>query len=99
MTITVTGRGALPPLPSEPLRANNTVSVDWVRSDRNPTPNPSPLGREGGILIHNEIVEANGWIINDKGQVVLTTSGRTATPSGFGSTPPECAETATQKIR
>ena len=33
-SFTVTGRGGLPPLPSEPLRTNNTVPLNWVTLDR-----------------------------------------------------------------
>jgi filamentous hemagglutinin family protein len=66
----ITGRGGLPDNPRESFEGN-TPLVDWVTlnqdsgnnnpkvSDSSPQPEPEP------------IVEATGWRINDKGEVIL----------------------------
>jgi filamentous hemagglutinin family protein len=67
----VTGRGGLPSNPSEILNSEG-VRVDLVE--------PAPIKeREQGLRetpeqrsIKNPIVPANGWVFNDKGEVVLT---------------------------
>ncbi|HEY9612768.1 hypothetical protein, partial [Allocoleopsis sp.] len=80
-SFTITGRGGLPPSPNDPLTYQD-VWVDWITlekreengngsaADTNPTPSSPKL-----------LVEAQGWIMNDKGQVVLTAQAPTATPS------------------
>ncbi|HAX80431.1 MAG TPA: hypothetical protein DCY88_32495 [Cyanobacteria bacterium UBA11372] len=102
-SFTITGRGGLPPLPNEPLRANNTVSVNWVTGDaiaqrsasRNrsssetiSTPIQNPKSE-----IPNQIVEATGWIINNKGQMELIASAPTPTSNDFWFAPLSCPET------
>ena len=87
-SFTVTGRGGLPPSPNELLRPNNTVSVDWVTRD-----SQSRAAEEQVSAAAGEIIEATGWIINEKGQVVLIASRPTTTPNGFLSTPSSCPET------
>lgn len=97
-SLTVTGRGGLPSLPSEPLRPNNIVSVDWVgdtqeqrnrdtevqRTTLSHTNYPLPTTQE-----KPEIVEATSWIINDKGQVILIASAPTTANSTW-LTPATC---------
>jgi large exoprotein involved in heme utilization and adhesion len=91
-SFTITGRGGLPPSPNDPLM-NDEVWVDWNSleereekgnggaTDTNPTSsNPKPL------------VEAQGWVMNDKGQVVLTAQAPTVTPSRPGLELPPCEE-------
>lgn len=65
----VTGRGGLPPTPSEATRSD-AVLVDL-----------GTLVRENDVAISSShltssesvpLVEANGWVIGDKGEVVLT---------------------------
>jgi len=81
----VTGRGGLPPSPSDPPNSD-AVLADWValspemeekHSSRVPTPKltnslPAPL------------VEAQGWVRNSKSQVVLTAQAALATPHSSG---------------
>jgi filamentous hemagglutinin family protein len=76
----VTGRGGLPPSPSDAL-SSQAVWQDLRpparqvenRSSAAPSTNPT---RESAPT---QIVEANGWVINGKGEVVLTASTSTAT--------------------
>ncbi len=87
----ITGRGGLPPNPKEPL-SKDAVQVDWVtlnpRVENRSTPavsvpktsaTPAPL------------VEAQGWLMNAKGQVVLTANAPTATPQTPWQTPTNCS--------
>ncbi|MFB2876329.1 filamentous hemagglutinin N-terminal domain-containing protein [Floridanema aerugineum] len=97
----ITGRGGLPPLPNEPLRPNNTVSVDWVGNSQeqinsdtqaqkmisSPTNYQLPTTQN-----KSEIVEATGWVRDNKGQVVLITSAPNI-PNGSWLTPATCPTT------
>jgi len=100
---TVTGRGGLPPTPREAL-SSDTVLEDWgtlaltsvqplrlsqhdARENRSgsptvatyPTrPKPAPL------------VEASGWVIDAKGEVILTATAPTTTPHSPWLPPAAC---------
>ncbi len=78
----ITGRGGLPPNPrTEPL-SGEAVQVDWV------TLKPSGENRFSTNVLKitsstpAPIVEAQGWMRNAKGEVVLTAYASTATPHG-----------------
>jgi filamentous hemagglutinin family protein len=86
----ITGRGGLPPQPGEPLRAEAIVANDdkLVAGEKNrsssvaakvPTPSTS-----------TQLVEAQGWLFNNKGEVVLTSQPPNATPDSSGSTQATC---------
>ncbi|VXD17546.1 Filamentous hemagglutinin family outer membrane protein (fragment) [Planktothrix serta PCC 8927] len=88
-SFTVTGRGGLPTLPTEPLHTNNIISVDWVTDN----PLDQPENRQNLTsqpLEHHPLVEATGWMINDKNQVVLVASKPTATMNNFSPIPESC---------
>jgi len=81
----VTGSGGLPPGPNEP-QTGNTVWTDLgsdaapksVSSDSSDIENAMPSTEyeyKGGPL-----VEAQGWVTNSKGEVVLTANAPTLTP-------------------
>jgi large exoprotein involved in heme utilization and adhesion len=87
----VTGRGGLPPKPNETLRGEG-VLADWVSLD-------SELGvRESknntAISVNNSapkpIVEAQGWVIDSEGKVVLVAQANHLTPQNPNSTPSSC---------
>jgi large exoprotein involved in heme utilization and adhesion len=67
---TVTGSGGLPPNPSESLRSS-AVATDSTISQSNQNTTQS-----------QHIVEAQGWIVNQRGNVVLTANANTANPAG-----------------
>lgn len=78
----ITGRGGLPPNPSEALRTE-TVLINGV------VPQPeveNHLAEETSKLATRstpgQLVEAQGWVYNSKGQVVLTSQASTVTPYG-----------------
>ena len=86
----VTGRGGLPPNPSEVL-SSDAIEVDWVtlnpgvENSSNPTasnqltaPEPAP------------IVEAQGWVYGPNGEVILTEKAPTVTPHSPWRTPATC---------
>ncbi|HEY9862650.1 MAG TPA: S-layer family protein, partial [Candidatus Obscuribacterales bacterium] len=88
-SFTVTGRGGLPTLPTEPLHTNNIISVDWVTDN----PLDQPENRQNMTsqpLEHHPLVEATGWIINNKNQVVLVASKPTTTINNFYPIPESC---------
>lgn len=77
----ITGRGGLPPNPNEPLTGDN-VLTEWNTLDSD-TKNRSSA-EEGAtnpttVNTPTTIVEANGWMTNDKGEVVLIATAPTAT--------------------
>ncbi len=86
----ITGRGGLPPSPSD------TLSSDAVWSDlRSHTQQAEnqPSATVATQTTHPTtapLVEAQGWVINDKGQVVLTATAPTVTPHNPWQTPAAC---------
>jgi filamentous hemagglutinin family protein len=70
----VTGRGGLPPNPNQTLNSDNT-RVDLVEAVAMKSGGVREV-RSGGIKknasVPKPIVPAQGWILNDKGEVVLT---------------------------
>lgn len=87
----ITGRGGLPPSPSEALRSD-AVQVDLgtpIQSAENSAStaifaNPS---RVSAPLL---ILEAQGWVISNKGEVVLTAQAPNVTPRHPWLTPANC---------
>ncbi|QLE45919.1 filamentous hemagglutinin N-terminal domain-containing protein (plasmid) [Nostoc sp. C052] len=81
-SFTITGRGGLPPLPTQALRTNQTATVNWVTL--NPQEQRSASVVENSHLrgikspklevpqISPTIVEATGWVISKSGTVELT---------------------------
>lgn len=94
-TFTMTGRGGLPPSPTETLN-NDAVLADWI-----------PLGI-GEIASHVDaninltlsqpatIVEATGWTINTKGEVVLVANAPTVTLHNSWQKSTDCAVSQSQ---
>jgi filamentous hemagglutinin family protein len=76
-TFVVTGRGGLPPQPSDALR---TEAIQ-ISGDRLTTTTTHP---------QTQIIEAQGWVVDSGGQVSLVPFAPIATASGFQSTPATC---------
>ena len=86
----VTGRGGLPPTPTEALNPD-AITVDWVTLQSESKNNYNAASSTGPITPESKpIVEAQGWIINPKGEVVLTASAPTATPHSSWQTLANC---------
>ena len=75
----VTGRGGLPPNPSDALSSDGT-HVGLVEPASSPS-NPSTATKKEPPThpTADRIVPAQGWVFNDKGQVVLTASNPIST--------------------
>lgn len=84
---TVTGRGGLPPTPIEVLRSDRMILTDLgtnsIASDREEVNNSQALIAN----FHSPIIEAQGWIVDENGTVILTAEVPRGT-SWF--TPPSC---------
>jgi filamentous hemagglutinin family protein len=90
-SFTITGRGGLPSNPkTEPL-SSDAVQVDWVtlkpRGENRTSTNAS---NQATNPIPAPIVEAQGWVRNAKGEVLLTAYAPTATPYSSWQKPPNC---------
>ncbi len=76
----ITGRGGLPPTPREALRAD-IVQVDlgtpMQGEQSSASAIPSTDSRQESVP--TQLVEASGWMINNKGEVVLIATAPTAT--------------------
>ncbi len=85
----ITGRGGLPPSPGD------TLSTDAVWTDlRTPTAaiaiqGEQPVTRRVSTP-QPPVVEANGWVMNDKGEVVLIATASTVTSDSLSLTPSQC---------
>ncbi len=91
-SFTVTGRGGIPESPDEPLSPDaflvDLIAIDsQVQGSRGETNNPSLAS---AATPDAEIVEATGWFVNEKGQVILTASAPKVTPTSPWFTPPTC---------
>jgi filamentous hemagglutinin family protein len=84
----ITGRGGLPDNPSEVL------STDAVWTDLRTPPAVNTIQSQESVTnpqtSQTPIVEANGWVINNRGQVVLTATAPIATSYSSSLTPREC---------
>jgi large exoprotein involved in heme utilization and adhesion len=88
----ITGRGGIPTSPTDPLSSNDVVS-EWVTldteeettEDTETPPNPTSTTPE-------RIIEAQGWIVNEQGQVVLVANAPTVSPQTPRPTAPSCED-------
>jgi filamentous hemagglutinin family protein len=82
----VTGRRGMPSNPYEPLSSDEALEDIHPPSDFSSSRNSKPVAarsftsQSATSNPKPSIVEAQGWVINDKGQVVLTATASTATP-------------------
>ncbi len=75
----ITGRGGLPPTPTEALRSD-LVLADLGTNIKQDTTTRTITPTKQDISKSSPIVEAQGWVISPKGQVVLTASAPKLTP-------------------
>jgi len=88
---TITGRGGLPPNPTETL-SGDTVLANFIPTTIPGTGNRSPLQTSQPPTLNAQpaLVEARGWVVNEKGQVVLTAQPPTVTPTSSWQQPAAC---------
>ncbi len=97
-SFTITGRGGLPPSPNEPLQGESVVT-NWVSLDSEVETNTPPAPTTPKSSAPTQLVEAQGWYFNGKGEVVLTASAPKVTPQGEWLSPPECNPYKSQKSK
>ncbi|MEQ9354263.1 two-partner secretion domain-containing protein [Coleofasciculus chthonoplastes] len=87
----MTGRGGLPPKPSELLRGE-AVLVDWIplESDAGESVQVNRTTIPAQNVSDGQIVEANGWVIDAEGNITLTASIPNATPKTLWFNPSFC---------
>jgi filamentous hemagglutinin family protein len=90
----VTGRGGLPTNPNNPLH-NESVVTDWVGeppqdnpSENNNSANPDrSFSTATNSAKPSALVEAQGWAIGEKGEIILTANAPTVIPHDLKLTP------------
>jgi len=86
----VMGRGGLPSSPSDTF-SSDTVWSDLRSQTRQAQTLPiSELATQQTLPTADQLVEAQGWVINNKGEIVLTASAPSVTPHSPGLTPISC---------
>ncbi len=92
---TVTGRGGLPPSPNDTLQSES-VLTNWVTTDppvgdnrgddssTRPDSSVPPATKKSKTPV---LVEAQGWVYGENGEVILTAKAPTATPHSPSLTP------------
>jgi filamentous hemagglutinin family protein len=91
-SFTITGRGGLPPNPSDPL-TNDAVWVDWITlQDRQGNVNGAATDANPTHSQPTQLVEAQSWVIGSEGQVILTAAAPTVTPASSGLVVPSCED-------
>ncbi|MEH1837720.1 MAG: S-layer family protein, partial [Nostoc sp.] len=89
-SFTITGRGGLPPNPkTEPLTPD-AVQLDWVTLNPNGENRVSRNSNQANSSSPAPIVEAQGWVKNANGEVVLTADAPKALPHSSWLTPASC---------
>ncbi len=100
---TVTGRGGLPPTPRETL-SSDTILEDWgtptltSAQPLRPRQHDATENRSGSPAVSTHptrptpapLVEATGWVIGAKGEVILTATAPTTTPHSPWRPPATC---------
>lgn len=75
----ITGRGGLPPNPRDTL-SRDAVYVDWVTLNSTAENRYTQVPKEQTNTTGVPLVEAQGWVMNNKGQVVLVAQAPILTP-------------------
>ncbi|HEY9832521.1 MAG TPA: S-layer family protein, partial [Stenomitos sp.] len=89
-SFTVTGRGGIPPSPNDTLQAEFLITPNWVILDSEKENNTPPAPTTPTNSAPKQLVEAQGWRMNEQGQVVLTASAPNVTPHDPWQTPVQC---------
>jgi filamentous hemagglutinin family protein len=94
-SFTITGRGGLPPSPNDPLQSESIIT-NWVTLNSDVETKTAPVPITPKSSTPKPLVEAQGWMLNHKGEVVLTASALTGTPQGEWFPEAECDEPSVQ---
>jgi large exoprotein involved in heme utilization and adhesion len=88
----ITGRGGIPASPDQPLLNQEAIAPDWVTLNSEAENNTSPTAKTLNSSTPELLREANGWIINDLGQVELMATAPTITPHSPWQPPVNCRQ-------
>ena len=94
-SFTITGRGGIPPSPNDVLQAESVITPNWVTLDSHKENHTPAIPTTPSSSAPRKFVEANGWIINDLGQVELIAAAPKVTPHGEWLPEVECNPTQT----
>jgi large exoprotein involved in heme utilization and adhesion len=92
----VTGRGGLPPNPSDTLSSDavwtdlRTPSAESRRRGEDTNANRAPAPQPPTPNRQSSLTEANAWVVNGKGEVVLIATAPTISPDSPTLTPTTC---------
>jgi large exoprotein involved in heme utilization and adhesion len=86
----VTGRGGIPPSPNDTIQGESVNTPNWVTLNSEEENNTPPTPTTPSNSAPKQLVEAQGWSLNEQGQVVLTAEVPNATPQQAWLTSPEC---------
>ncbi len=98
-----TGRGGIPHSPTEPLITNEVLSTWILLPEANQNQPRSRLEEQqnqeaNSINLPTQIVEAQGWVINPDGEVVLVATTPTVTPHSSSFTPASCTDISSTSL-
>ncbi|MEM7552735.1 MAG: S-layer family protein [Cyanobacteria bacterium P01_A01_bin.84] len=88
----ITGRGGLPQNPRETFKSDQ-VQVDWATLNPEANSRNHPITIKPRLRKPSKIVEATGWIINQKGEVILTANPINFNIKGYRQLLNTCAST------
>jgi large exoprotein involved in heme utilization and adhesion len=84
------GMGGLPPSPEETL-SQDSLLVNWATLPPSRVPESVTLSQiSPSNLPNSPLVEAQGWVVNSAGKIVLTAQVQTATPKHSGQDSATC---------
>ncbi len=86
----VTGRGGLPPTPAEATRSDTTLADLGTPDQREENRPRAAIPSNLTTTDSRRLVEAQGWVISDKGEVILTANAPSVTPDIPWLTPTSC---------
>ena len=90
-SFTITGRGGLPPNPTKDILTLDVVQVDWVTlNPKRENHSSTSVSTQANSSSPAPIVEAQGWVRNAKGEIVLTADASTALPHSSWFIPASC---------
>ncbi|MBD2388136.1 two-partner secretion domain-containing protein [Cylindrospermum sp. FACHB-282] len=103
----VTGRGGIAPSPRQPLMSNDALRTDWLKLGSEPKNRAGGVQNRAVIqqqrytedntqkvdIVNNptEIIQAQGWVFDTNGNVVLVAQAPIVTPHSPSLTSPSCA--------
>ncbi|GBF81750.1 two-partner secretion domain-containing protein [Aphanothece sacrum] len=105
---TITGRGGLPPNPNEFIPnspgltelgyPNRSIPQVEPKEGQPLAPHSMPQSRQPSATQADAIVEAQGWIVDANGKVVLTAQLPSVTPHSHGFMAPTCYDWSTSSL-